>query len=83
MNLNRLAKQATVITLSTVILLGGSRSETFAAAKDPLDHNEKYGTSQITRYDMQKMINQQGDAKFTVPKFDESTIKKHSLSKKV
>lgn len=82
MNLNRLAKQATVITLSTVILLGGSRSETFAAAKDPLDHNEKYGTSQITRYDMQKMINQQGDAKFTVPKFDESTIKNIPSAKK-
>lgn len=76
MNLNKFAKQATVVTLSAAILLGGSGSLAFANAKqkETLDHKESYGISHITRSDMEKMTAQQGDSKFTVPTFDESTI---------
>ncbi|WP_100405264.1 glycoside hydrolase family 68 protein [Bacillus solitudinis] len=82
MNVNKLVKQATVVTLSAAILLGGSASQTFAKEKDTLDHNETYGVSQITRSDMHKMIDQHGDARFTVPKFDASTIKNIPSAKK-
>lgn len=75
MNINRFAKQASVITLSTFILLGGSGTQTSAAPKDERDFKETYDTSQITRYDMKQMIKQHGNAKYTVPEFDESTIK--------
>jgi levansucrase len=75
MNFNKLSKQATVLTLSTAILLGGSGSQTFAKQKDTLDYKETYDTSQITRSDMHNMIDQHGDAKYTVPEFDASTIK--------
>ncbi|WP_017381060.1 glycoside hydrolase family 68 protein [Paenisporosarcina sp. TG-14] len=75
MNFNKLTKKAAVLTLSTAILLGGSGSQTFAKQKDTLDYKETYDTSQITRSDMHNMIDQNGDAKYTVPEFDASTIK--------
>jgi len=74
MNLNKLAKQATVVSLSAAILLGGSGSLAFATQKETLDHKESYGISHITRSDMEKMTAQQGDSRFTVPSFDESSI---------
>ncbi|WP_347553215.1 glycoside hydrolase family 68 protein (plasmid) [Pseudalkalibacillus hwajinpoensis] len=73
MNLKRLAKQATVLTLSTVILAGGS-DLAHAEPKAPEDYKEDYGTSHITRADMKDMIKQHGDEDYTVPKFDASTI---------
>ncbi|QGQ44168.1 glycoside hydrolase family 68 protein [Metabacillus sediminilitoris] len=75
MNFKRFAKQATVVTLSTAILLGAGESLTYAKETDSRDHNESYGISHITRSDMHKMIEQQGDSRYTVPQFDESKIK--------
>ncbi|WP_101845631.1 glycoside hydrolase family 68 protein [Halobacillus sp. Marseille-P3879] len=74
MNLKRLAKQATLVTLSTAILAGGDALLAEAAPKDSKDHKEDYGISHITRSDMEGMINQHGDSKYTVPEFDASTI---------
>ncbi|WP_173917567.1 glycoside hydrolase family 68 protein [Halobacillus sp. Marseille-Q1614] len=75
MNLRKLAKTATLVTLSTVILAGGDGLLANAATKDSKDHNEDYGISQITRSDVSSMIEQHGNPNFEVPKFDESTIK--------
>ncbi|MCM3362482.1 glycoside hydrolase family 68 protein [Niallia sp. Sow4_A1] len=75
MKLNKPAKQATVVLLSTAILFGGSGSLTFAKQKEMLDHKESYGISHITRFDMENITEQQNDSKFKVPTFDESTIK--------
>ncbi|MFG6150119.1 glycoside hydrolase family 68 protein [Halobacillus sp. B23F22_1] len=74
MNFKRLAKQATIVTLSTAILAGGDGLLAQAAPKDSKDHNEDYGISHITRSDVSDMINQHGDSDFTVPEFDASTI---------
>ncbi|GGF27029.1 levansucrase [Halobacillus andaensis] len=74
MNFKRLAKQATLVTLSTAILAGGDGLLAQAAPKDTKDHNEDYGISHITRSDVSDMINQHGDSDFTVPEFDASTI---------
>lgn len=81
MNFKSFAKQATVVTLSTAILLGGGESFAFAKEKDSRDHKEDYGISHITRSDMHKLIEQQGDSKYTVPEFDESKIKNISSAK--
>lgn len=81
MNLSKIAKQATGVILSTGILFSGT--VTFAAPKDSADHNETYGTSPITRLEMKEMIKQHGDTRYTVPKFDESTIKNIPSAKKV
>ncbi|MBD1382399.1 glycoside hydrolase family 68 protein [Metabacillus arenae] len=75
MNFKRFAKQVTFVTLSTAILLGGGESLTYAKEKDSRDHNESYGFSHMTRSDMHKIIGQHGDSRYTVPQFDESTIK--------
>ncbi|WHZ58112.1 glycoside hydrolase family 68 protein [Metabacillus hrfriensis] len=83
MNFSKLAKQATVVTLSTGILLSGTVTQSFAAPKDPADYKETYGTSQITRSAMKDMIKQHGDARYTIPKFDETTIKNIPSAKKV
>ena len=82
-NFHKLAAKASVVSLSAGILLGGITPQAFAAPKDALDHKETYGTSQITRSDMLDMIKQQGDAKYTVPQFDASTIKNIPAAKKV
>lgn len=82
MNFHKLAKQATAVTLSTAILLGGSGSLTFAKEKDSLDHKNTYGISHITRSDMEKMVDQQGDPRYTVPTFDKTTIKNIPSAKK-
>ncbi|MGP1910528.1 glycoside hydrolase family 68 protein, partial [Metabacillus sp. JX24] len=82
MNFSRLAKQATAVTLSTGILLSGAVTQTSAAPKDPADYKETYGTSQITRSAMKDMINQHGDARYTVPKFDASKIENIPSAKK-
>ncbi|MCP3028485.1 glycoside hydrolase family 68 protein [Halobacillus sp. A5] len=74
MNLKRLAKQATLVTLSTAILAGGDALLAEAAPKDSKDHKEDYGISHITRSDVSGMINQHGNSNYTVPEFDESTI---------
>lgn len=79
MNFTRMAKQATLVTLSTAIfstaiLAGGDGLLAQAAPKDAKDHNEDYGISHITRSDVSDMINQHGDSDFTVPEFDVSTI---------
>ena len=81
MNFKRFAKQATVVTLSTDILLGVGESLTYAKEKDSRDHNESYGISHMTRSDMYKMIEQQNDPRYTVPKFDESKIENISSAK--
>lgn len=75
MNFKSFAKQATVLTLSTAILLVGGESLTYANEKDSRDHNESYGISHMTRSDMHKIIEQEGDPRYTVPQFDESKIK--------
>ncbi|OAS87824.1 MULTISPECIES: glycoside hydrolase family 68 protein [Metabacillus] len=81
MNFKRFAKQATVVTLSTAILLGAGESLTYAKEKDSRDHNESYGISHMTRSDMYKMIEQQNDPRYTVPQFDESKIKNITSAK--
>ncbi|MGY3314148.1 levansucrase [Peribacillus simplex] len=83
MNFSRLAKQATAGILSTGILLSGTVTQSFAASKDPADYKETYDTSQITRSAMKDMINQHGDTRYAVPRFDESTIKNIPSAKKV
>lgn len=83
MKFHKLAAKASVVSLSAGILLGGISPQAFAAPKDKLDHKETYGTSQITRSDMLDMIKQHGDAKYTVPQFDASTIKNISAAQKV
>ncbi|MBH0164191.1 glycoside hydrolase family 68 protein [Fictibacillus sp. 7GRE50] len=82
MNYRNMAKKVAVVSLSTAILLGGGAT-TFASGQTPSDFKETYGTSQITRYDMKQMINQHNDPKYTVPKFDASTIKNVESAKKV
>ncbi|WP_221568875.1 glycoside hydrolase family 68 protein [Alkalihalobacillus sp. TS-13] len=69
MNVKRLAKQATVVMLSTAILAGG---EGLIAHADSRDHKEDYGISHITRSDMADMIKQHDD--HAVPEFDASNI---------
>jgi levansucrase len=75
MNIKSLVKQATVVTLSTAILLGGGQSVTHAQEKDSRDFKEDYGFSHITRSDMLKLPKQQNSEQFKVPQFDTSTIK--------
>ncbi|AJY73379.1 glycoside hydrolase family 68 protein [Paenibacillus beijingensis] len=74
MNLKKLVKQATAVTFTTVLLVGGG-AQAFAQEKDSLDHKETYGFSHITRFDMLKLPEQQNSAQFKVPQFDASTIK--------
>lgn len=52
----------------------GNTQQSFAA-NGSMDYKETYGTSQITRYDMSKISEQQNSAQFKVPQFDESTLK--------
>lgn len=52
----------------------GSSQQSFAAAGS-MDYKETYGTSQITRYDMSKISEQQNSEQFKVPEFDASTLK--------
>ncbi|QGH33158.1 glycoside hydrolase family 68 protein [Gracilibacillus salitolerans] len=75
-------KKATVLTLSTAILVGGS-GLVHAEEKSPQDYKEDYGTSTITRSDMKDMIKQHGDEDFTVPTFDASTIQNIPSATKV
>lgn len=75
MNVQKLTAKATVVTLGAGILLGGIAPQAFAAPKDARDYKETYDLSQITRSDMKNMISQHGDPKFTVPAFEESTIR--------
>lgn len=82
MNFHKLAKQATAVTLSTAILLGGSGTLTFAKEKDSSDYKNTYGISHITRSDMEKMVDQQSDPRYTVPTFDKTTIKNIPSAKK-
>ncbi|MGM7724686.1 glycoside hydrolase family 68 protein [uncultured Metabacillus sp.] len=82
MKLKNLVKQATVVTLSTAILVGGGGPLAFAKQSETLDHKEDYGISHITRSDMYKMIEQHGDPKYTVPQFDASTIQNIPSAKK-
>lgn len=80
MNFRNFASKATVASLSAAILLGGSFTPASAKGKgvdeaQAKSYKETYGTSQITREAMKNMVNQHGDKRYTVPGFDESTIK--------
>ncbi|SFM13915.1 levansucrase [Gracilibacillus orientalis] len=75
-------KKATVLTLSTAILVGGS-GLVHAEKKSSQDYKEDYGTSTITRSDMKDMIKQHGDEDFKVPTFDSSTIQNIPSATKV
>ncbi|MDX8047563.1 glycoside hydrolase family 68 protein [Gracilibacillus sp. S3-1-1] len=77
-----LIKKASVLTLSTAILVGGS-GLVHAETKAPQDYKEDYGISTITRSDMKDMIQQQGDERFTVPTFDPATIRNIPAATKV
>ncbi|MBP3040943.1 glycoside hydrolase family 68 protein [Bacillaceae bacterium Marseille-Q3522] len=74
MKMKKLFKQATVLTFTTALLVGGG-SLSFAKIKDGRDYKETYGISHITRDDMLKIPEQQKSEQFTVPAFDASTIK--------
>ncbi|WP_445489781.1 glycoside hydrolase family 68 protein [Niallia sp. 03133] len=73
MNIKKIAKQATALTFSTAILVGGG-SLAFAE-KASTDYKEDYGFTHITRSDMLKLPEQQKSDQFKVPQFDASTIK--------
>ncbi|WP_208591086.1 glycoside hydrolase family 68 protein [Gracilibacillus suaedae] len=77
-----LVKKATVLTLSTAILVGGS-GLVHAEKKSSNDYKEDYGVSTITRSNMKDMIQQHGEEKFTVPTFDASTIQNIPSATKV
>ncbi|MBP3040944.1 glycoside hydrolase family 68 protein [Bacillaceae bacterium Marseille-Q3522] len=72
MKMKQLFKQATVLTFTTALLIGGG-SLTFA--KDGRDFKETYGFSHITREEVLKIPEQQTKEQFKVPQFDASTIK--------
>ncbi|SEI10299.1 levansucrase [Halobacillus karajensis] len=82
MNLKLLAKKATILTLSTAILAGGS-GLVHAEQKAHEDTKEDYGISHITRADMEAMAKQHGNDNFEVPKFDASTIQNIPSAAKV
>ncbi|MDF2647713.1 MAG: glycoside hydrolase 68 family protein [Paenibacillus sp.] len=74
MNFKKIIKQATAVTFTTVLLVGGG-AQAFAKEIDSRDHNDSYGFSHITRADMLKLPEQQKSEQFKVPQFDASTIK--------
>lgn len=74
MNIKKLVKQATTVSLTTAMLVGGG-AQAFAKEKDNTDYNENYGFSHITRSDMLKIPEQQKSTQFQAPQFDASTIK--------
>ena len=82
MNWKKLTRKITVVTLGTAILVGGNGLIAHANPKDPLDHNESYGFSHITRSDMSQLVKQHGDKKYTVPHFDASRIENIPSAKK-
>lgn len=81
MNIQKLAAKATTVSLSAAILFGAGGPQAMAAPTS--DYKETYGTSQITRSDMKDMISQHGDSRYTIPKFDASTIKNIPSATKV
>ncbi|AIQ64497.1 levansucrase [Paenibacillus stellifer] len=74
MNIKKLARQATAVTCTAVLLAGGGTSA-FAQGKNSVDYKETYGISHITRADMLEIPEQQQSAQFKVPQFDASSIK--------
>ncbi|KRE64111.1 glycoside hydrolase family 68 protein [Paenibacillus sp. Soil750] len=80
MNIKKLVKRATTVSLTTAMLVGGG-AQAFAKEKDTMDYNENYGFSHITRSDMLKIPEQQKSAQFQAPQFDASTIKNLSSAK--
>ncbi|WP_336882552.1 glycoside hydrolase family 68 protein [Priestia koreensis] len=69
-------RKATAVTFTTALLVGGGLQASAAGAgHDAKDHNDSYGVSHITRYDMKKIPQQQQSDQFKVPQFDESKIK--------
>ncbi|MFD0698105.1 glycoside hydrolase family 68 protein [Paenibacillus sp. GCM10027628] len=74
MNIKKFVKQATTVSLTTAMLVGGG-AQAFAKEKDVSDNKENYGFSHITRADMLKIPEQQKSAQFQAPQFDASPIK--------
>lgn len=73
MNKLRIVKFVLVGSIICSSLIGNAQ-QSFAATGS-IDYKETYGTSQITRYDMSKISEQQNSAQFKVPEFDASTLK--------
>ncbi|AKG34893.1 glycoside hydrolase family 68 protein [Paenibacillus durus] len=80
MNIKKFVKQATAVTFTTALLVGGGTSA-FAKGKDTQSYNEDYGFSHITRSDMLKIPEQQNDERFKAPQFDASKIKNIASAK--
>ncbi|ALC83466.1 MULTISPECIES: glycoside hydrolase family 68 protein [Bacillus] len=74
MKINKFVKQATALTFTTALLVGGG-TQAFAKEAESRDHNESYGISHITRSDMLKLPQQHDNARFEVPKFDADSIR--------
>ncbi|BCG59772.1 glycoside hydrolase family 68 protein [Paenibacillus sp. URB8-2] len=74
MNIKKFVKQATAVTFTTALLVGGGTSA-FAKGNDSQSYKEDYGFSHITRFDALKIPQQQTSEQFKIPQFDASTIK--------
>ncbi|WP_141430791.1 glycoside hydrolase family 68 protein [Bacillus sp. 03113] len=72
MNFKKIVKQATAVTFTTALLVGGGVQ---AFASEKVDYKEDYGFSHITRFDALKIPAQQTNEQFKVPQFDASKIK--------
>lgn len=73
MNKLKIAKFVLMGSIISSCLMGNAQAS--FAADSSMDYKENYGISNITRYNMLKIPEQQNSDKFSIPKFDASTIK--------